>query len=1289
MSDSRVIDALQQGGLERLLRALRCDTAKDGGSSFDSPHGFIHCPMPGHADANPSCSVVASAGIFVCRSACDTIVPADLVVAHGHAPDRAGAMRWIEDALELSPDPGGPGGASAGPKKTRVEDPSLTVAQYLALKGLSNETTERFGLIDAHTWVAKRDTSKLWADFEAGFFATVVMPTSTDGSSRPRARSRMMTKPANKAIDAATGETVDFASLPPAVYGLPQLAAPSDASLAAFLAGCLIVVEGESDVHTLHDAGVSNVVGVPGVSNARAVAPSILAACRRLTPSGGASDADLAHLTVLVWVEGGDAGSRFPTKVSEALQEACSLELERTGSLVPCPRVVAIPRGAITVAGEAADDPSDLLHLLAPLHHGSLAPARAELGRLVAETALKLSGRAPNDLDPEAPAAAILPSSAIIPPRAELRSGEDPWALMDCDGALPAPDAADLPRRVEHLGEEFARTEGGWEEHTVNAKGETVERLICGIVNVTQVRCVDGADELVVEIPRGHLGVFETVHVPRAALEDPRSACAPLRAAGLAITKRQSPAVCALLQCLAVRVIRTVGVTVVPPTTGWTSGRAGTGPFAGIEEEPSCIFGKMMWQANEARRAKRPDTASDALEWWTRAALPLLTPPAGATPAASHAAPLLSIGAAAAAPLLAPLLEIGVKAGPVVWLAGLGGGGKTITQTVCAAIFAPSTPAVDGQAGIFASANMTQAALGARVDNCRDLPLILDDITQIPTGSASRARMTDAQRVEKGATLGMQIFNRRPIERATQGGEMRMTRPFRSTALFSAEINMNSSTSGAVLTAGQRRRVTTVDARPMSERGLGRKFVADVHRISSRCGGAAGELLIERVRTASSGPELRDLFFRFDSAIAELAPQLEDTQRQSISVGALGFALLHDAIMPGTIDDAFAMVVSQLGPYFEATAAQGGATTNDDLGSVDRTIGMVEAFWASHPESFITPYQSEQGLLPKSGFKGIFGKQIKNRFDGSRQLVVLPAGLRSLAEDYGLSEQMIESARAAGLVELQRQARLANGARPRGTMFVLPPLGPDETDDDPSAPGPHDPDPHGLAPQDAPRIPGSGVATSEPDPDPAMTVVQAERWENPPISVEDMQRWAESNPDALPRIELTVHALLELEQLITEDFKQHRPIIIGDEILSSYFHWSKGVYVVKDLAEAFLGPNLRPELVEHVRREAREEFGALQAMYAAAAKTDPAGAVEVPDLPSLDDPRLAALDSKTPRELRGFWRSATEHLQVANRQPAGSAEKSAAHAEHVKWYRLSIIARLRLPQHFVIVESEL
>lgn len=1297
-SDSRVVDALHEGAnLRRVLEALGCDVSKDNGSPFDSPGGYIHCPMPHHPDRNPSVTVRAAQGQFYCQSVCGPILPLDLIVEHGRAKDRAEAAKWVEDLLGMQPE-------KVGPARPLVDDPSLTVAAYLARKGLPEWIADKFGLQDVMAWHPGAEKGTKDCSYESGWYASVLMPTRPGRRSRirsdwPRSAIRWATKvrqvgsalSVDTALDAEGRalelDVIGLAHLEPTIAGAPNV---------------LVVVEGESDTHALHAMGLPCCVGVPGSKNGERLKAELLEACI----AAGEGDTDLSSLTVVVWMEPGSAGGAFPKHVAGAIRDACdeagfraprfsTLAYTKLPGHPKDPATLLMDRpltvareqmesailgclSTATVAAEvavpAAPSPAqsalDVLQVdgehTPPPQTVSLAPpVEPELPATLPPGWSAESNAAPL---PAAPAPAL---PAYMEGPAPRRAGMAA-PLWESFTELEDPPAEDLaPERVEGVGCQFVRTDEGWAIEKRSADGDTELKSICTAFVVEQVERCSG--EILVRVAAPFGGAWNRTRLSMGTTADAGRTCAALGNVGVVVANRQRPAVTDLLLALTMRAEQEMGAVHVPAGTGW-SGKCGTSMFGGIEVEPVNDFGARMFEANERRREMRPDTRAAAVEWM-RLAAKLVSAPSG-PPVASHAAPLLAIGAAAAAPLVGPLADVGVAVAPVVWIAGLGGGGKSITQKLCASIFAPALPDLDGQSAFFANANISQAALSARVDSCRDLPLELDDVTQLPPlpGSTSRG---DAARIEAAAALGMMVFNRKPIERATRDGGIRQTRAFRSSAIFSAEVSMSSEASKAIVTAGHRRRISTIEARPMTERGLSQDYAEAVNHVAATVGGAPGELLVAKIREVVADRDLRRRFDQVRDRIVALdeATDVTMTQRESLAVIVLGFELLCEAIsgrdMGGEPVD---LAIELLRPYLATGAGAGGATRDSDLGGVDSALRAVADLQAAHPLRFDHQVREESGLAPMAPTAGYLGKEISRLYDGSRRVVLLRAGMSLLNSQYGVTQQVIEQAIAEGCCKARHQFRM-NGERVTGVLWILPPSEPDEPDFDPTAPV-HDPDPHGLADtspigedspatEDSPRVPGMG-AWLDTDRSPSDDATPNGHTDPAERSHDDLERW------------------------IAEGWETVVNYHEGDIVMDARFGWGSGLYKVGD------GPACRENqsVLTMVRREARQELEALQMQYRHAHEKDvetwaegdqaspPPVPVDVAPFPADDSPNWERIDALGRDVARAQWAVINEALHRANHS-TDPAAKHQAHVEHVKAYRVHLMARYRRPEWFV------
>lgn len=1271
-ADSRVVDALHEGqALERVLEALGCDTRKDNGSAFESPSGFIHCPMPDHADKNPSCTVRQAMGQLHCHSLCDNILPADLVIAHGVATDRAEAMKWMEKTLGIEP-------VRIAPVPV-VDDPSLTVEAYLARKGLPPETIAKFGLQTVRIWQAGADKGTQHASYETGWYDAVFMPTRE--GRRPRVRSdapgRTQLKWAPK-VRFADGSLLDFQNddadptkfkYPLDVIGMDQLE-PTQAEQP----NVLVVVEGESDVHAMHAMQLPGVVGVPGAKMSGRVAMPLLEAC--IIANQG--DTDLRSLTVLVWQEPGSAGAQFPKRVADAIGEAA---LQHA---YPAPVFGVLHYGA--VAGQPKD-PAALLQdrpladarehleaaiiaalpqttsaasiadsIPAPPPPDNIAPALlpAQVDGLHTPPPLTVStilsaqpspagagdGDLPAELGPgwsaesnSAPIGKVLPGMVAATEPIIVHRGAQAGVLWPAFDELEDPPARDLaPERVQGISSNFIRTDEGWSVEKIDKDGDATLVAICTAFVVERVeRC---AGEILVRVAAPFGGAWNRSRLEMSATADAGRTCGALASLGVSTANRQRASVTDLLLALAMRCEAELGAVHVPSGTGW-SGRPGSSEFGGIEVEPVNDFGVRMFEANERRRTMYPDTLEAAQRWWNEGVAPII----GHVEGPSAVAPMLMLGAAAAACLVGPLMEVGVAVSPVVWVAGLGGGGKSVTQKLAASIYAPTLPDLDGQSAYFANANMSQAALSARVDSCRDLPLILDDVTQLPPlpGSTSRG---DAARIEAAAALGMLVFNRKPIERATRDGGIRATKPFRSSAIFSAEVSMSSESSKAVVTAGMRRRISTIEARPMTERGLAQEYAEGVNRLSATVGGAPGELLVRRVRDIVAGRDLRALYDDVRRCVAAMpeAREVTMTQIESLAVNILSFGLLAQVCGVVAFRPAIDSMLALSGPYLEVGAGAGGATRDSDLSGVDAAMRSVDDVRASHPLRFDNQVRDEAGLMVPPPTAGYLGKELRALRDGTRRIAMLRTGMEMLNTRYGVTSQVIEQAISDGVLE-RKQVRMSDDSRPYAMVWLLPPRAELEPDEDPEPGFEHDP--HGL--KQGVRVPGSGASYDvEPNEPPT-----------PDEYLDQVARWVAG------RFERPLNS--------TEG-----------HVMDSRFSFGSGLYLVGD------GPSMR-ENVSHlklIRTEARQELEALQMLYRHAAEKNPDYVIDVADFLADDDPRWSAIDGLGPDVARQQWNVMNEHLWARNQQDDLQLKRPHDEA-YVKALRVHLMCRYRHPEWFV------
>lgn len=1183
--------------------------AKLGITKQFASRGKISCPMPGHTDEHPSCDVILDAPqgpILVCRTACnETITVTKLVMAYGAASSPSEALAWVDEAIGFERPT-----ASRARARTRVQfdDPTQTVEMYQQMKGLSAATIHKFGLVDVRTYVAGRGKDPS-AGFESGYYASVFMPTRE--GFRPRIRTYTQAKVKWAAgVRFADGSSVDFhrsssgERLPMCVYGLDQIAASPVA------ARTLLVVEGESDVHTLHEMGFAACVGVPGTSMVSATAVSLAEAVLRI--GEGTTDG----VRVLVWQEPGAAGSAFPRDVARALTRELST-LDQ-----PLPDVATIIGSSIDGAPK---DPSALWLMqrekALPLLLAAIeeAAGRGLHPAMVGTTADRPAMLA--SFQDTGSASGQVPSAPVCAGR------DDPWGVVLGFADAPADEA--LPDKVDGIGVRFERVKGGWLEwRWSDAKKEEVAKSVCDPFVVEGV--LECGDDMLVTIAAPVGGRWDRRRVRYATASSNERTGEALLSHGVGVANRMKGSASDLIIALAKRIIAAGGVERIPAATGW-SGGDGTSLFAGIECDTADEFGAWMFDANEARRAAHPDTAAAACEWWVCASK-LLT--RVEDPAACHAAPFLALGATAAAPLLGPLKKYRIDISPVVWIAGLGGGGKSVTQRLCASVFAPRRD--NGQVGFMMGADISSAGLGSRAPSFRDLPVILDDVTQMKPDKSIGSGSGLAARVDTAAAVGMRLFNREPAQRSTRNHKARKAHPFRCTGLFSAEASMHDPALKSVATAGNRRRIATVGAKPMADRGLGGWFAGEVGRAADELGGAAGEQLVGLIRSLVSDGKLGERLSVASEAVRgiEVSKRTDATQMQSLTIMALGFGLLAEACGEdfGWALDEF---VHALGAYLDADASAGGAVGEADVDGVQRAKEAVLSFYSSNVGRFIT---HEKGGLEEAGIElrsspfSILGRfsSGSNFKDGSARLYLTDEAMAILESRHGVSPQMVLSATEEGSCLGRKRFRLVKGTgvRTYGTGWHVDKMsGGSEPhpDDEPEGPEPHDHDPHRLR---EPYVPGMSAST---------------------VSDEPASIVADDSAQVEP--------LESLEQA---------PVDLKEDPV---FRYTDGTYLFS--GDGTLSTDVLDGIVV---RDAGVELGTMRQVWPE---------FEVADAPADDDPRWAKLEALGPERARGLYEQSRAALAHALTFEKNTPERHAAMGEYVRLYRLHILARLRRPGWFV------
>lgn len=1232
MSDSRVVDALHtRGAWERLLHKIGYPATPL------RENTNIRCPMPHHNDENPSCTVrIERQGLLHCQSRCGTIRGIDLIIEGGIARDPAEAMVFLEEILGIESDP------KVIPDEPDVIDPSLTVKQYLAMKCLPLDIESKFDLWDVRAWIPARHRR---AKYEPGMYTSVLMPCGHGFRPRVRACAPDTSVRWASLIERSDRSQVDYGksgdeALPYRVYGIDQMRPihPFDE--------VLIVVEGESDVHALHAMGATNCVGVPGVQMTAKVADSLVDAAQRLVDISGTSyPYTITDATIVVWQEPGSAGSEFPTLVARAYAEHCM----KLG--VASPRVMALPYDGLPGSpkdpcemwqdfGERAGkiifdtiastiyDPAEALDIDDPLDR---------LNHERKEILVRID-------DGARPAV----SGPIVDSVSPAVSKRDPW--FDIAALDSSPRYLDqVPVSLSIKGCRYIRTGDGWSAVVTSKDGDENDVPLCQALVIDRID--DAGGERFVTLAAldqqaGQVG-WARERVPMSSLGSPNVAASTLKGRlGLVFRHARRDHVVDLVMALYADHRERHGSIKIAPATGWM-GPVGSSLFAGIEAESTEMMSMMMFEANQARRSQHSDEASSAAAWWNACVAPLLTSP---VLQARHAAPVLALGAAAAAPLIKPIADEGVMISPVSWLAGLGGGGKTMLQAVCASIFAPSSDG--GQTVYSMSADASRAALNARANFCRDLPLILDDVTRMPAFN-SGGRPGDAQRVEAAADLGMQIFNRRPSERATRDGGVRLSRAFRCTALFSAEISMRSDV-GAKLTAGHRRRITTIECQPMTDRGLDKTYAAAVNRAASLHGGAAGSLLVASIRDAVARNELGGLFDRCRGAVVDAGGDVTDTQAESISLQVLGFCMLATCCTTQSFDESLDLAMQQITPFLTSSD---GATSDEEIRQSKTALLRARELFAANRDRFYGYIEEVDEDAKLAVNQAALGKVVHCK-DGRRRVIFLKPAMSLLENQYGVTRQMVDQAAQDGFCEASYRARVG-GLNVRGVAWLLDGEDPDPEPEQPSPdPEPLVRDPHGLR-----------DSTQDP----------AEESEAQNDSCEEHKK--SDDDEEIPGCfthapDDTVSDAAAQDVLMTDS---------GESIPRPRFNYARGVYYLDQNPSG----EMRAVVRQFIRSEARLEFDALRRTWQEeGGQAFSPRTYEVEDLPRVGDPKLQALEAFDAARADLTWKEAVDIARSLAAPDTSDDQQDQSIARMIKLMRIHLALRIHHPDLFIRVNDD-
>lgn len=1201
-----IVDVLKsEDSLARVLSYLGIDPGKPVRDNTN-----IHCPWPSHKDSSPSCTVRADRGYFFCQSADQShcgalgdgeIFCPDLLIECGKASDRNEAMNQLKELFGYED--------HAGRRRVggvKVDDPSLSVATYLDSKGLPEWIAPHFELADVKIWFKGKNDKITRAAYSTGWFGAVLMPMS-DGR-RPRVRTaepvgnrdkRGLVKwaskvksPANEilgdwSLPAPCPDDVRFAAQ--GAYGFDQFGISGLSSGESFgPSNVLLVVEGESDPHALHAMGITRCLGVPGAKYPDMVRDDLVAAL--LVMSGG--DTDLSALTVVVWQESGEAGQNFPRRVAEAINKECEAL-----TLIP-PRIATLP---YSVAG-AYDDPCEYLQ------HVSAEHARVSI---LAGIDKALASSAPL-LD----ACASQPSAAPAPlhvSQAEFDARDpesDIWAAPLSFSAPPDPVA--LTMGLEELGVTYNRNSTGWTFEKYNSKKDSWETVrLCTPFVVERVESSEGALAIVAAAPCD--GEWLRARVPFEVTADSRAATKALAAIKVGTADGQSGKLASLLFALADRMMRIQGKVERPLGVGW-AGVPGRSLFSGIELEPLDGTAQEMFRANVERRKRLTDTPAAAREWFDQIVAPM-TPQVGAELSQQHAAPMVTIGTAAAATLIGPLEAVGSDIAPVVWMSGLGGQGKTLTQRVAASIFAPR----GSQRAYVCGSNISKSALDARARICRDVPLVLDDVSHMPAMHGSSYRGLSAK-IEAAASLAMQIFNKDPNERGTKEGGLREAERYRITALFSSEGTV--ADADVAISAGNIRRISTLRAAPISDFCLPSSWAETVGNFTQSHGGAAGDLLVVRVRDVVQRGELKGMLdyavTQVEAQAAAVGQDIERTQLQSLAISGLGFALLRECCTDFSWIAAIDEYAHALGPYLAADFADGGAASNQDIAGVELFLERVTEFSTVHGARLLSQDHRKSLISVRNADEKISDHDIYGGFftdsDGQRWLGVMRSGQQVLRDRFGVTPAMINEADMSGLAIKNRVVNFGKSVRCLCVRM-------DDTDQ--------------------PLLPPGGMQVGD----------------------GRAQRRAEDKPHPTPTPVLPERTAPREDDAVTK-------LVFEEEEFIVPFDWGTGAYSWPDGLEQCESARMQLEI--EIKDDARAEWDGLELLYGDAVKP----------FPEADSPhwqRITELGHE-----RALWEW-TQVLPAGNRVKLSATDEERAELElkMIQHWRVYLMCKMHHPEWFV------
>lgn len=1215
----------------------------------------VSCPMPDHLDEDPSTSFHQDSATFVCHGHHNTIYLKDLIIAYGQASSDVEAMQFIERVLGIDTEAkkaeflarAASSGLRSGKSLAPVDDPSLTTEQYAYALNLSTTTVEAFGLRDVlHYPPLAEHMDKKYQQlvmYEPGWYTGVYLDYGP--GARPRVRSSRpdgSIKPAMKLREPGSRKPLgDWTGgeLSSVLYGMDQLS-PSLSQLKQ-----LLIVEGESDVHCLYEAsqGQIPVLGVPGVGSGESAVPRIIE--QLLIANGG--DADLRPYTLVVGSEPGNAGAQFPRVLFGHIINYC------TANKIDPPRLRSFNWIELGY-GADADDARALWAIAGP---DTARVVRAAMNAAAGDAPAALPQSPGPSPEPPLPIAPV-PASDSIPAAPPVRPALPVGTIW---AELPA--EAFAPSAIDGLKSTYCRGELTWIRQKWTDKDKLIEDKICCPVAVSSPLICD--ERLVVDL---HVagGPMNALSWRRKRIEAPDAVS---QQGLLSIIAGMGGRVESSAKADIANIVGSMVSHISPEAihvsegTGWIGAEPGSqsAVFSGMDagHMPLEKLPAKMLRANDRRRVKQPDTLEAARRWWLTCIEPLMS--------GAQESTILTMGAAAAAPMLASLQTSGSSISPVIWLSGTGGSGKTTLQRIAGGIFAPPG---GGQNTFFISSNFTAAAIGARALSSRDLPLIIDDIMQIQSDRG------EAGKVEKATGCLMEIFNQRPPERSTQDGKTRAAYDYRSTAIVSAEISIETDDVGAKLSAGMRRRIITCEARPMEQANLDYRWAERSMKACLDYGGAPGELLINHIRENTTPWDLLEQVNAASSIIVKRTPDIERTQAQILAICSVGFAHLRSLCDP-CVEHQDPSLHIESAAIVAADFGASQAHTTQSLKGMQRLIDAVKDLRSSNPFRFeapLTPEQLEEmrdasgsildeSKLRPTSYSSIWGRDMPHpTLPDHVHVCITPTGLKELYRSYGITAQQIKEAKEDG-IWVERQVRLwHNKHRPICKAFSLP-IDPD-SDPEPQSPDPSpepfDHDPHNL--REEPTAEELDIIEHFAPHEPPFADIAPALIPDPDIPTEFEETPTEPDPPASDTPDILMQPRISAG-LIDHGFG----LFEGDYVFTASWQWSTGTYRGNDC----------PELRSHIHDEAVHE------LHSTIEVLKESQDLVLGSLPDPSNPAWAQLEAFGAAKARGLWDEAGQLLQQALVPDIPADERRDLMLRYGKKYRLHVLARVRKPEWFI------